>query len=71
MTKVIVQKIAKKSARAPVPVESMRSKRFKALLNQHGAVELEQKIDGAIKTSEQRRARVKKDGKVAVAVVLP
>ncbi|MGF6978114.1 hypothetical protein QFZ94_006629 [Paraburkholderia sp. JPY465] len=68
MSKVIIRKIIRKaSAQSPLR-ESTRTKRFKELAVEHGAHNLEAKIDHAINESDERRKRVKKAGWVKVAV---
>ncbi|SIT34848.1 hypothetical protein BN2475_10004 [Paraburkholderia ribeironis] len=68
MTKVIIRKIIKKAAAQNPLYESARAKRFKDLAIEHGARNLEAKIDQAINESDERRKRVKKAGSVTVAV---
>lgn len=67
MTKVAIRKIAKKAAARPAG-ESARAKRFDALAIEHGARNLEAKIDHAIQESDERRKRVRKLGSVTVAI---
>jgi hypothetical protein len=69
MTKAVVQKIAKKQvAPSRKGDDSVRSRRFKALAEKHGARSLESKIGNAIQKSDERRKEVREPGMVTVAV---
>jgi hypothetical protein len=70
MTKVIMQKIKKGSLSASRRSDESvaRAKRFSDLALKNGALELESKIDRAIRKSDKLRSEVQKPGNVTVAV---